>query len=108
MAALATAMALSEELSDMISTDGPLSASFSAVNKSKTPILLLGGSSDTLITKTAINRTKAAFQTVEYHRCDKAGETMPKNRDGMMPIMKYLARRMQSRKGMPEGSVVTG
>ena len=45
---------------------------------------------------------------VEYHKWDRAGDGMPRNRDEMLPIMRFFARRLRSRKGVPEGSIEVG
>lgn len=108
MAALVVSMHMEEELGGIISIGGPMPASCTITKKSKTPVLVLGGSSDTLITRFAVSRLKTAFDTVEYHKCDKKDDSMPRNREEMLPIMKFFARRLRSRSGVPEGSVEIG
>ena len=104
MAALATTVGLDEELGGVISIGGPMPTSLTTTRKSKTPLLVLGGSSNTLITKSAIVRLNTAFENVEYHKWDKSGDGMPGSRTEMLPIMKFFARRLKSRSGVPEGS----
>ena len=108
MAAIAAAASMNEELGGIISVGGPLPASETSAKAAKTPPLVLGGSSNTLITKTAITNLEASFQNVEYHRWSKAGDGMPQNREEMLPIMRFFARRLKSRKGVPGGSVEIG
>ena len=105
MAAIAAATSMTEELGGIISIGGPIPASCKHAKSLTTPILVLGGSSNTLITRTALTDLKASFQNVEYHKWSKAGDSMPQNREEMLPIMRFFARRLKSRKGVPEGSV---
>ena len=113
MAALAASTLLSQELGGIISIGGPFPLSkfgddFSTTTKNRTPILVLGGSSNTLITETPVTKIRAVFEFVEYHRWNKTGDTMPRSRDEMLPIMQFFARRLRSRRGVPEGSVEIG
>lgn len=108
MAALAAAASTAEELGGIVSIGGPLPYSNTNANAVKTPVLVLGGSSSTLITRTALDGLKAAFQNVEYQKWSRAGDGMPRNRDEMLPIMRFFARRLRSRAGVPEGSVEVG
>lgn len=108
MAAIAAAASTTEELGGIISIGGSLPSSSTSAKGLKTPLLVLGGSSNTMTTKTAITNLKSAFQNVEYHRWSKSGDGMPHNRDEMLPIMRFFARRLKSRKGVPKGSVEIG
>ena len=109
MAALAASSSMSEELGGVISVGGPLpsttTAALSSAGESKTPVLIIGGSSNTLVTKSAMTKLKSTFETVQYHKYNRSGDNMPSNRDEMLPIMQFFARRLQSRRGVPEGSV---
>ena len=105
MAALATAASMCEELGGIVSIGGPLPSSNASASPVKTPVLVLGGSSSTLITRVNIDKLKAAFQHVEYQKWNRAGDGMPSNRDEMLPIMRFFARRLRSRAGVPEGGV---
>lgn len=104
MAAVAAALSISEELGGIVSIGGPLPSSM-AYAKSRTPLLVLGGSSNTLITRTAVANLRSAFEFADYQKWSKAGDGMPRNREEMLPIMRFLARRLRSRQGVPEGSV---
>ena len=105
MAALATANSMTDELGGVVSIGGPMPSADESAKAVKTPVLILGGSSNTLITRTALDRLKVAFQNVEYKKWNRAGDGMPRNRDEMLPIMRFFARRLRSRVGVPEGSV---
>jgi hypothetical protein len=50
-------------------------------------------------------RTKGSFEFVEVHRWEKKNDGMPGNRTEMMPIMRFLGRRLLSNAGVPEGAV---
>lgn len=107
MAALAVAESLPEELGGVISVGGSLpamSVNPSTPKTSQTPVLLLGGSSSTKITRTAVETLQKVFKNTEYYKWDKLGDSMPRNREEMLPIMRFFARRLQSRQGVPEGS----
>lgn len=108
MAALATAASVAEELGGIVSIGGPLPSLNLFAKAVKTPVLVLGGSSSTLITRTALDKLKAAFQNVEYQKWNRARDGMPRNRDEMLPIMRFFARQLRSRAGVPEGSVEVG
>ncbi|KAI9871378.1 MAG: hypothetical protein M1830_002970 [Pleopsidium flavum] len=108
MAGLAVASSLPpEELGGVVSIGGPLPSSVSTIvpNKIKTPILLLGGSSKSLLTPSAVTRLRTVFETVDYSKWKKTGDGMPTNREEMLPIMQFFARRLRSRRGVPTGSV---
>lgn len=109
MAALATAVSMpNQELGGIHSIGGPLPVSNTSAKNVKTPVLICGGQSNTLITRTSLNKLKECFQNVEYHKWDRAGDGMPRDRDEMMPIMRFFANRLSSRKGVPDGSVEIG
>ncbi|KAI9780509.1 MAG: hypothetical protein M1835_004469 [Candelina submexicana] len=113
MAALAAAASLSSsaslELGGVVSIGGPLPSTIDAASKTaKTPILILGGSSNSLITASNVTRLKGVFESVQYKQWSKAGDGMPSNPEQMLPIMQFFASRLRSRKGVPEGSVEVG
>ncbi|KAL8754283.1 MAG: hypothetical protein Q9199_004457 [Rusavskia elegans] len=112
MAAIATALSLKAELGGIVSIGGPVPSSFwnaqDTVANNPTPLIVLGGSSATLITQSALTLLKKSFVTIEYTTWPRPGDGMPTNRDEMLPIMKFFARRLQSRSGVPEGSVELG
>lgn len=95
-------------LSGVVSFGGVCPLSVSAVGvRDRTPVLLLAGreglGSD--VSDTAVKRTQDAFQFVELHRWSRRGDGMPRNRDEMLPVMQFFARRLKSRKGVPAGSI---
>ena len=114
MAALATIASLKEELGGAISIGGPFPSSSTfgserSTSKNRTPILVLGGSSQSLLTPGAITKLKAAFEFVEYKKWPlRNGDGMPRNREEMLPIMHFFSRHLRSRRGVPEGSVEIG
>lgn len=83
----------------------PLSGSTVASGKNRTPVLLVSGRDSPAVTDNAVQRTKQVFEFVEVHRYARNGDTMPRNRDEMLPVMQFFARRLRSRQGVPEGSV---
>ncbi|KAI9843420.1 MAG: hypothetical protein M1837_006446 [Sclerophora amabilis] len=115
MAALAAATASSAsgdgELGGVVSIGGPMPSSFPrskvecGTGRMKTPVLVLGGATKSLITASAITRLKEMFEFFEYRKWQKAGDGMPGNREEMLPIMQFFARRLRSRRGVPEGSI---
>ncbi|PWY90816.1 lysophospholipase/carboxylesterase family protein, partial [Aspergillus heteromorphus CBS 117.55] len=74
--------------------------------KSRTPVLVVGGRADSsAVGEAGVRRTKEWFEFVEVHRYGRRGDGMPRSRDEMFPVMAFLARRLRSWKGVPEGSV---
>lgn len=112
MAALAAALAFKTELGGIVSIGGPLPSSINNAGdtelKNKTPVIVLGGSSQSLITQSVLGSLKQAFQVVEYVKWPRAGDGMPRNRDEMLPIMMFFARRLRSRSGVPKDAVEIG
>ena len=94
-------------LSGVISVGAPypLSGSTVVATKNRTPVLLVSGRDSPAVTNSAVSRTKQLFEFVEVHRYTRKGDTMPRNRDEMLPVMQFFARRLRSRQGVPEGSV---
>ena len=92
------------EFGGIISIGGPVPmSSLPAKPPSSTPICVIGGSSNTLITKSALAEIKRCFpRDVSYHKLEGPGDGMPRNTEEMYPIMRFLARRMKSRMGVPE------
>jgi predicted esterase len=105
MAALAAAAAADVEFGGIVSVGGRLPSSVSSSGKSKTPVLVCGGSRSSQITRSAVDGLKGAFRDVEYVKWEKSEDSMPRSREEMLPIMKFLARRLRSRAGVPEGAV---
>ncbi|KAL1984049.1 hypothetical protein VTN96DRAFT_9646 [Rasamsonia emersonii] len=95
-------------LAGVVSFGGPYPLSASTVGpKNRTPVLLLAGRDDanTAVTDAAVRRTKEVFEFVELHRWPRKGDGMPRNRDEMLPVMRFFARRLRSRQGVPDGSI---
>jgi predicted esterase len=105
MAALHVASLLPEELGGVVSIGGRLPSSSKSGPKSKTPVLVCGGSRSGQVTKSAVERFKERFVDVEYVKWSKSEDSMPKSREEMLPIMKFFARRLRSRAGVLEGAV---
>ncbi|KAL8705709.1 MAG: hypothetical protein Q9201_001184 [Fulgogasparrea decipioides] len=112
MTAIAAALTLRMELGGIVSIGGPRPSSVSNLEdggiKNETPIIVLGGSSSTLITQSALTSLKDTFRYVEYAKWSKPGDGMPRNKDEMLPIMKFFARRLQSRSSVPEDAIEVG
>lgn len=73
--------------------------------KNQTPILLVAGRDSVTVSDAAVRRTKEVFEFVELSRYPRKGDGMPSNREEMLPVMRFLARRLRSWRGVPEGSV---
>ncbi len=94
------------EFGGVIAVGGRLPASFSgAGGKAKTPVLVLGGSRSTQVTRSAVDALRASFGEVEYVRWVNGEDSMPANREEMTPIMRFFARRLKSRAGVPDGAL---
>ena len=97
---------LGQELNGVVAIGGPLPTECKVMAvKNKTPVLILGGMSQTLVTDDALAKIRCVFDFVEHKRWRRPGDTMPRSRDEMMPIMQFFARRLKSRQGVPESSV---
>ena len=83
----------------------PGDAPASLDSKCKTPILICAGSDQSAVTSGTEDKLKRLFEFVEIKRYRKPGDSMPSNRDEMMPIMQFFSRRLRSTKGVPEGGV---
>lgn len=98
------------ELGGVVSIGAPFPLSGSTVGeKSRTPVLIVAGRDSSAVSDGAVRRTEGVFEFVEVARYQRRGDGMPKSRDEMMPVMRFFARRLLSRQGVPEGAVeVTG
>lgn len=83
----------------------PAEAPGSLDKKCTTPILVCAGKDQSAVTSETEDKLKRVFDFVEIKRYRKPGDSMPNNRDEMMPIMQFFSRRLRSTKGVPEGSV---
>jgi predicted esterase len=95
-----------EELGGVVSIGGRLPSSLSLkTKKSRTPVLICRAARASAVTDSAVSKLKDAFEFVEIKDWKKNGDGMPSNRDEMLPIMQFFARRLRSTKGVPAGSV---
>ena len=97
------------EFGGVVSVGSGLSSSISSSSgsgseKTKTPVMVLGGSRSKEITKSKIEKLKEIFSDFEYVKWGKLEDSMPRSREEMLPIMKFFARRLGSRAGVPEGA----
>jgi predicted esterase len=107
-AALALALALGTELGGVVSVGGAIpDGSVVDVSGGKvgTPVIVCKGRWRSAVDEDAVERLRETFAFVEVVEWQKEGDGMPANREEMLPIMRFFARRLQSRKGVPEGSV---
>ncbi|KAF2465143.1 phospholipase/Carboxylesteras-like protein [Lindgomyces ingoldianus] len=97
-----------DELGGVISIGGvlPLSLPLKALErKSKTPVLVCKGSRGSAVSDSAITRLKDAFEFLQLQQWNEYGDKMPRNREEMLPIMQFFARRLRSTRGVPAGGV---
>ena len=86
----------------------PSDAPASLDPKCKTPVLICAGSDQSSVTTASEDKLNHVFEHVEIKRYRKPGDSMPRNRDEMMPIMQFFSKKLRSTKGVPEGSVEVG
>jgi predicted esterase len=88
----------------------PVSSRVTAASKNRTPVMLLGGRRGSLSKdeQSPVKRIRGLYEFVEYHEWKKYDDTMPKSRDEALPMMQFLARRLRSTRGVPEGAVEVG
>lgn len=98
---------LPQELGGVISIGGHIPHTTPPPTKSKykTPTLLCKAQKGSLVKDYHLDRLKDLFENVEIINWKKTGDSMPRNREEMMPIMQFFARRLRSMRGVPEGSV---
>lgn len=94
------------ELGGAITIGGPLPEGISARSESegklKTPVLVLGGTNGA-ITEDQAQRLNKVFGFVQREKWRRSGDGMPRDRNEMMPIMQFLARRLRA--AAPDGTV---
>ena len=85
----------------------PLSTGLGPSSKVRTPAMLLGGLNGAFAKDdgSPVKRIKASYEFVEYHQWKKPDDSLPRNREEALPMMQFLARRLKSRRGVPEGAV---
>jgi predicted esterase len=96
------------ELGGVVSIGGGLSLSLplkALDKKCKTPVLVCRASKGSKVTDSAVSKLKDAFEHVEVKDWKRNSDGMMSNREEMMPIMQFFARRLLSRRGVPSGSV---
>jgi predicted esterase len=96
-----------EELGGVVSIGAPLptSAKITDVKKPQTPILVCKAKSRSAVKDSDIARLKETFEYVQVVEWKKTGDGMPSNREEMLPIMQFFARRLRSTRGVLEGSI---
>lgn len=94
-----------KEYGGVVSIGGKLPAGWRGEGKARTPVLVCAGSRSTEVTRTAVTTLKGKFGDVEYVKWDKGEDSMPRNKEEMLPVMKFFARRLRSMAGVPEGAV---
>ncbi|EOD49737.1 putative phospholipase carboxylesterase superfamily protein [Neofusicoccum parvum UCRNP2] len=110
MAALQVAAELgnTEELGGVVSIGGALPAAAPRMpvdKKCRSPVLLCKAARGSAVSDAAVARLKDDFEFVEVNEWRRVGDGMPSNRDEMLPIMQFFARRLRSVKGVPQGAV---
>jgi len=96
------------ELGGVVSIGGGMSSSLplkALEKKSKTPVLVCRASKNSKVTDSAVSTLRDVFEYVEVQDWKRNGDGMMSSREEMMPIMHFFARRLLSRRGVPEGSV---
>jgi len=96
---------MKEELGGIVSVGGPLANEVPASSspRSKTPILVCSGVDSPWVTPGAEEKLKRNFDSVKTHRYKRKGDTMPQNRDEMLPVMQFFATRL--RQAAPKGTI---
>ncbi|KAH7071128.1 phospholipase/Carboxylesterase superfamily protein [Paraphoma chrysanthemicola] len=96
------------ELGGVVSIGGGLSQSLplkALEKKSKTPVLVCKASKGSKVTDSGVLKLKDVFANVEVKEWKRNGDGMMSNREEMLPIMQFFARRLLSRRGVPSGSI---
>jgi len=105
-AALNCAFAMNEELGGIVAIGGVLPCTVSISDtKNGTPILLCKGNRKSVVQEEDIDKMKRAFSYIEVKEWSKTGDGMPSNREEMLPLMQFFARRLRSVHGVPAGAV---
>ena len=71
-------------------------------------MLICKARSGSTVSDSAIKRAKDVFDDVKMEEWNRNGDGMMRNREEMLPIMQFFARRLRSRKGVPDGAVEVG
>lgn len=109
MLALGIAAAMNdEELGGIVSIGGVLPSEAPVPEQGKTsqtPVLLCKGNRNSAVKVKDVGRLKDTFQFAEVKQWNKDGDSMPVNREEILPIMQFFAGRLRSVRGLPPGSV---
>ncbi|KAK7555218.1 phospholipase/Carboxylesterase superfamily protein [Phyllosticta paracitricarpa] len=74
--------------------------------KARTPVLVCKAARNSAVSPAQLQRVRDAFDPVEVREWNRpGGDGMPRNRDEMLPIMQFFARRLRSVRGVPAGAV---
>jgi predicted esterase len=107
--ALAAVLHGNAELGGVVDIGGPLNnSSPNTALKNKTPVLLLGGRGGAFGNdeqSSPIKRVKENFGFVEAKLWKRREDSLPKSREDALPLMQFFARRLRSRRGVPEDAV---
>lgn len=109
MVALQVALEMQdEELGGIVSVGGAISLSVPLLpidKKCKTPVLVCKASIRSSVSASAVKRLTDFYAFAEVKEWKKNGDGMPSNREEMLPIMQFFARRLKSNRGVPAGSM---
>jgi predicted esterase len=97
-----------EEFGGVVSVGGPLPISTPMLEvgkKSRTPVLVCRAIKNSQVSDSSVKRLRDYFEFVEIKDWKKPSDAMPGNRDEMLPIMQFFARRLRSARGIPKGSI---
>lgn len=112
MLALNIAASLNQELGGVVSigaglpshaTRVPVIAETKLANR--TPILVCKARDGSGVSMEDEDSVKKVFAFTTIKEWPKRGDGMPRNRDEMLPIMQFFARRLRSQRGVPAGAV---
>jgi predicted esterase len=95
------------EYGGVVSLGGPLPTTAPSPHpKAKTPIMVMGGEKNSAITEGVEARIKNVFEFVEVVKWrGKKGDGMMQNQEEALPMMRFMARRLRSKAGIPAGAV---
>ncbi|KAI5844169.1 phospholipase/Carboxylesterase superfamily protein [Tricharina praecox] len=104
---LASRLPPSEEFGGVVSLGGPLpNTAPSPHPKAKTPVMVMGAEKNSEVTEGVEARVNEVFEFVEIVKWrGRTGDGVMKNQEEAMPMMRFMARRLRSRAGIPAGAV---
>ncbi len=101
-----------QSLGGVVSIGGclPLSTNHATTQKSRTPVCLLGASRGVFSKdeQSSVKRVRSLYEFAEYHEWKKVDDSMPKNREEVLPLMQFFARRLRDRRGVPDDFIEVG